>query len=99
MTLAEERQAAAVRRLVTAYDGLVAAEAEIFAATAEARAAEVSMNRIAALTHSSRNRVAGWLRRSAGDAESTSTAESAPPRIPQHRDFSGPMIPPRHTGP
>lgn len=88
-----------MRRLVTAYDGLIAAEKEIYAATAEARAADVSMNRIAALTHSSRNRVTGWLRRAADSAESAPPAEPEKPRIPQHRDLNGPRIPPRYTGP
>jgi len=62
MTLPEELQGAALRRLTVALEALRAAQTEVEAATAEARDAGVSINRIGGLAGVSRDKVYGWLR-------------------------------------
>jgi len=62
MTIPEEEQGAALRRLSEALDGLRAAQAEVDAATVAARAANVSFNRIGTLAGVSRDKVDAWLR-------------------------------------
>jgi hypothetical protein len=92
MTLPEEKQAAALRELVDAMDALRQAEQDVARATVKAKSVDVSVNRMAEVSGMSRTKIYAVLK-------SAPPAESTPPRIPRHRDLSGPMIPPRHTGP
>lgn len=64
MTLMEDQQADALRRLARAVTNLEAAQAEVVAAATHARSVDVSITRIAQVAKTSRDRVYGWLKKS-----------------------------------
>ncbi|HZP54441.1 hypothetical protein [Actinocrinis sp.] len=64
MTLTEDQQADALRRLARAVANAEAAQAELVAAADHARGVGVSITRIAEVAKTSRDRVYGWLRKS-----------------------------------
>lgn len=66
MTLTEDQQADALRRLARAVTNLEAAQAEVIAAAMHARDVEVSITRIAQVAKTTRDRVYGWLKKSPG---------------------------------
>jgi hypothetical protein len=67
MTLPEEQQAAALRRLTDALERERQAAADVRAAAIEAKAAGVSISRLSALANVSRDKVYGWLRKAPDD--------------------------------
>jgi hypothetical protein len=75
MTLKEEDQASAVRRLTTALEQLSLAEREVRAALLQAKEADVSVNRMAGLAKSSRGKIYALI----AEAEAERAAETAAP--------------------
>jgi DNA invertase Pin-like site-specific DNA recombinase len=83
MSLIEEVQAAAARRLADAADQLRAAEAEVRAAVEQAGQAEMSVNRIAGVAKVSRSTVYRWLRDVAEETDGPSKAPAKKPTPPR----------------